>query len=86
MKKGTKIVLYVFSVVVLVMIAVYLGVSVYFNNRFFPGSEINGMDVSRKTVEEAEELIATDVSDYTVILKLRGGKQENIDGGLMDFA
>lgn len=86
MKKGTKIALYVFSVVVLVMIAVYLGVSVYFNNRFFPGSEINGMDVSRKTVEEAEELIATDVSDYTVILKLRGGKQENIDGGLMDFA
>ena len=86
MKKSTKIVLYVFSVVILVMIAVYLGVSVYFNNRFFPGSVINGMDVSRKTVEEAEELIATDVSDYTVTLKLRRGKQENIDGGLMEFS
>lgn len=86
MRKGTKIVLYVFSIVILVMIAVYLGISVYFNNRFFPGSEINGADVSRMTVEEAEELIAMDVSDYTVTLKLRDGKQEDIDGGLMEFS
>ncbi len=86
MSRGTKTVLFVFSVVVLTMIAVYLGICVYFNNRFFPGSVINGMDVSGKTVEEAEELIAADVSDYTVSLKLRNGQGENIDGGLMDFS
>ena len=83
MKKSTKAVLYVFSVVILIMLAVYLGISVYFNSHFFPGSEINGMDVSGKTVEQAEELIATDVSDYTLVLKLRGGKTENLDGGMM---
>lgn len=86
MSRGTKTVLFVFSVVVLTMIAVYLGICVYFNNRFFPGSVINGMDVSGKSVEEAEELIAADVSDYTVSLKLRNGQSENIDGGLMDFS
>ena len=53
MSRGTKTLLLVFSVVVLTMIAVYLGICVYFNNRFFPGSVINGMDVSGKTVEEA---------------------------------
>ena len=52
MKKGTKTVLFVFSVVFLIMIAIYLGVSVYFINRFFPGSEINGIDASGKTVEQ----------------------------------
>ena len=86
MKKSTKAVLYVFSVVILIMLAVYLGISVYFNSHFFPGSEINGMDVSGKTVEQAEELIATDVSDYTLVLKLRGGKTENLDGGMMEFS
>ena len=86
MKKSAKVIIYVFSVVILLMIVVYLGVSVYFNNRFFPGSQINGMDVSRKTVEKAEEMIATDVSDYTVILTLRDGKEETVDGGMMDFS
>ena len=61
MSRGTKTVLFVFSVVVLTMIAVYLGICVYFNNRFFPGSVINGMDVSGKSVEEAEELVAVPV-------------------------
>ena len=86
MKKGTKTVLFVFSVVFLIMIAIYLGVSVYFINRFFPGSEINGIDASGKTVEQVEELIATDVQDYTILLNLRDGKTEAIDGGLMDFS
>lgn len=86
MKKGTKTVLFVFCVVCLVMIAVYLGVCVYFNNRFFPGSQINGIDASGKKVEQVEELISAEVQDYTLVVKLRDGKSENLDGGLMDFS
>ena len=85
MKKSTKIVLFVFSIIILIMVAVYLGVSVYFNSRFFPGSVINGIDASGMQVEDVEELIATDVQDYTVVLKLKDGKEEAIDGGLMNF-
>ena len=48
---------------VLVMIAIYMGVSVYFMKHFFPGSIINGIDCSSKTVEEAENMIANKVQD-----------------------
>lgn len=85
MKKSTKIVLSIFTIVILLVIAIYLGVSVYFNNHFFPGSMINGIDASSKTVEEVERLIATDVQDYTITITQKGDKAERIDGALMSF-
>lgn len=85
MKKSTKIILSIFIITILALIAVYLGVSVYFNNHFFPGSVINGIDASSKTVEEVEALVATEVQDYTVNVKLKEGKTESINGALMNF-
>ncbi len=85
MKKSLKIVGFVFSVVILLMIAIYLGICVYFNHRFFPGSQINGIDASGMKVEEVEEKIAADVRDYTITLKLRDQKEEYIGGGEIEF-
>ena len=85
MKKNTKIILSIFTIFVLLMIVIYLGVCVYFNNRFFPGSVINGIDASAKTVEEVEKLIANDVQDYTIEIIEKDGKKESIDGALMNF-
>ena len=33
------------------MLVIYLGLSIYFSNHFYFGSEINGINVSGKTVE-----------------------------------
>ena len=43
--------------VVLIMVAVYLGFGVYYMDRFFPGTTVNGIDVSGKTVKEVENLV-----------------------------
>ena len=68
MKKNSKILIIAFTVFILVLLGIYLGVGMYFKTRFFPGSEINGIDVSAKTVEEVEQLIANQVQDYTLTL------------------
>ena len=44
MKKTTKTALMIWGVIVLLMIAIYLGIGVYFSERFFPGSTVNGID------------------------------------------
>ena len=85
MKKNSKILIIAFTVFILVLLGIYLGVGMYFKTRFFPGSEINGIDVSAKTVEEVEQLIANQVQDYTLTLVERDGKKEEIAGAEMQF-
>lgn len=85
MKKTTKIVLMSFGILVLLMIAVYLGIGVYYSGRFFPGSTVNGIDVSGKTVEEVENLVANDVQDYTLTILEKDGKSEKLYGADMMF-
>jgi len=85
MSKGTKIILSVFIIVILMVVVGYLAVGLYFNEHFFPGSVINGIDASSKTVEEVEELIAAEVEDYSIDVKLMADKMETIDGMEMNF-
>lgn len=85
MKKTTKMIMIIFTIVILAIVAIYLGVSVYFNTHFFPGSVINGIDCSSKTVEEAEAMIAEEVQDYTLLIKERDDKKETIAGSEMSF-
>lgn len=85
MKRTTKIVLMVFGIVVLLMAAIYLGIGVYFSERFFPGSVVNGFDVSGKNVEEVEIMIANDVQDYTLTVVEKDDKTETLHGADMLF-
>lgn len=85
MKKTTKTVFMVLGIVLLLMIAIYLGIGVYFSDRFFPGTVVNGIDVSGKTVEEVENLIANDVQDYTLTVLERDDQWEVLYGADMRF-
>ena len=86
MRKSRKMLLIGAIIYVLVMIAIYMGVSVYFMKHFFPGSIINGIDCSSKTVEEAENMIANKVQDYSITIVGMDGKEESISGARMNFA
>ena len=77
-KKKAGIVFLVISIVVLLMITIYLGVGVYYIDRFFPGTTVNGIDVSGKTVKQAENLVGNQVQDYTLKVAERDGKSEQI--------
>ncbi len=56
----------------------YFGMTLYFMNHFYANSEINGIDVSKKSVADVEVLMASVIQDYTLNLKERGGKSESI--------
>lgn len=60
------------------LIAIYFGMAVYFMNHFYFGSEINCVSVSGETVKEAEERMAAELQKYTLNLKERDGKSEQI--------
>ena len=68
------------------MAAAYLAVGVYYKDRFFPGSYINGEDCYGMTVDEVEKRIADSVTDYQITIAERGGKEEVIDGSAIDFS
>lgn len=57
------------------LLFLYFGVTKYFTNHFYFGSEINSVDVAGKTVEEAKGLI---LQQYSLNLKEREGKTEQI--------
>ncbi|RQN12793.1 peptidoglycan-binding protein [Clostridium butyricum] len=62
------------------LIAMYLGISAYFMNHFYFGSTIYDVNVSGKTVKQAEALLADEISGYTLKLQGRNDVSEEIKG------
>jgi lipoprotein-anchoring transpeptidase ErfK/SrfK len=62
------------------ILAVYLGMAVYFTNHFYFGSSINAINVSGKNVEVVNTQLASELHTYALNIKERGGKNEQIKG------
>ena len=62
------------------LIAMYLGVSLYFMNHFYFGSTVYEVNVAGKTVEQAEALLSDEISGYTLKLQGRNNISEEIKG------
>lgn len=60
------------------LIAVYFGMVIYFTDHFYFGSEINSTAVPCESVEEAKKQMTSKLQAYTLSLKERGGKSEEI--------
>ncbi len=58
----------------------YLGIAVYFGGRFLYGTFVNGKDVSCKTAEEVESMIASEVDGYEIKIVPREGEEEWLAG------
>lgn len=61
-----------------ILLAIYFGMAMYFTDHFYFGSRINYTSVSGKTVEEAKEQMVSELQSYTLNIKERGGKSEQI--------
>ena len=59
---------------------VYVGMSQKYKTRFFPNTQINGVDASGKTAAEVQELIAEGVNGYTLTITERNNQTETIAG------
>ena len=57
----------------------YVVSSAQYNELFLPGTVINGVDVSEKTLEEAEKSIRDAEEDYSLTIRFRNGTEETLD-------
>ena len=56
----------------------YAGMSSRYKRVFFPGTEVNGLDVAGKTAAEAQEMIAQGINGYVLTIEERGEKTEQL--------
>lgn len=62
------------------ILAVFIFFSIFFETHFYPGTTINGINVSFKTAETADRRLTSRGEDYTLTLRERGGVTERILG------
>ena len=72
--------IFILGAVVIVFIAIYLGVSVYFMSHFYFGSKIGDVDVSGKSVAEAELALQKTMDEYALTIKEKDGNTDTILG------
>ncbi len=77
--KRSKVIIGIIISICAVLI-VYFSMATYFMNHFYFGSEINCINVSGKTVEEVKAQMGEELQNYTLNLKERDGKSEQIRG------
>ena len=85
MKTRTVLLLTAFLVLLLACACTYLGISAFYSDHFLPGTSINGIDVSGKTDEEAEQAVAEQAEKYHLILQTAAGSEETIAGGEIGY-
>ncbi|WP_261428356.1 L,D-transpeptidase family protein [Xiamenia xianingshaonis] len=61
-----------FGVLVALVVVAYVGVAVYFSDRFMPNSTIGDVDVSLMSASEAQRAVANSVSDYELTVEGMG--------------
>lgn len=70
----------VFLIIVTALVIMYMTISSYFRSHFYEGTTINGIDVSKYTVEEAEEAIQSLIENYEYVITGRGDVTATISG------
>ncbi len=69
-----------FGSIIGVILIVYVGFSIYFQNHFLFFTKINGVDFSMRNVEQVEEYMDQQVADYVLTLTESDGSTEEIKG------
>lgn len=76
---------YFIIVIIFVIICIYGVFSIYFIKHFYFGTYINEINVSCKTVKEANELLLKESYNYTIKLEERNDVTEYIKGSSINF-
>ncbi|MDD6667905.1 MAG: peptidoglycan binding domain-containing protein [Lachnospiraceae bacterium] len=75
-KKGRgKIGLIIVGIVIAAILAVYLGISLYYENHFFYKSTVNGISSSNATPEEVMKKVAKKTDGFSLEVKERSGTE-----------
>ncbi len=63
-----------------VILAGYAGVGLYYQDKFYPGTMINGEDCGGRGTSYVRELLKNSAETYTLIIRERGDQTESIEG------
>lgn len=77
---GRKKMLLVLGITAGILICIYLGISIYFMNHFYYGTDINGADFSMKTVDEAEQYLQKQIDGYELAVHSKKAAPQKITG------
>lgn len=68
------------AVVALIATLTYLQIGRQYKEVFFPNTIINGMDVSKKSIDEVKKMVSAGIDGYQLRIKERGDNTEIIKG------
>ena len=71
---------------VLIIIALYVAASIFFQYHYFIGTKVNGYSCAFRSVSKAKELIKKDVKSYKITIKERDKKKESISSSQVKLA
>jgi len=66
-------------------LGVYIGGTIYFSDRFFFNTEVNGVDFSRQTAEDARAFVENKADDFYITIIGVDGQTERIHAAEIDF-
>lgn len=84
-KNKGKLIALIVGIPLAVMGMIYLCISLYFQDRFYYGTWINGIDCSGKTLDEAADRLTEYDTSYILRLEALDGTQETIIGTDIDY-
>lgn len=76
---------FIIIITIFTLLIIYLLISIYFKNHFFIGTYINGVNVSFKTVEEADNELLNESYNYVLEIRERNNVVEYIEGYKINF-
>ena len=77
---GKKIAVGTAAAAVCILAAGYVAGAVYYQNRFYPGTEINGVKCGGQTVAEVKKDVKETSETYTLTIQEKDDKKEIISG------
>ena len=79
-KKGLIITLSIVGVLLIGIVAAYLGISSYYKDKFVMGTNVNGVDCSEKTLAQVEAMLQKQVEEYALTIQLANGGKGVLEG------
>lgn len=72
-------------IIIGVILVIYLGVSIFYINRFYFGTKINGIEIGGQTIEGAVNKVEENIGSYNLEIQGRDGFKGNISGSEIDL-
>ena len=84
-KKGLIVSLILLCFLMIIIGAIYIGGVVYFQERFFFNTQVNGVDFSRQTTADAREFVESKANDYYIMIIGEDEENETIYASEVDL-